>query len=58
MHQFPTLKTPIATSSFSNVESVHLQIGNNVPNLNAFQLETIEAQAIAWRLHGSIFICW
>jgi hypothetical protein len=38
----PHIQTPIATFSFLDVESVHLQIGNNVPNLGAFQLETIE----------------
>jgi len=51
-------QTPITTSSFLDIESVHLQIGNNVPNLNVFQLVTIEAQAIAWRPHGWISICW
>ncbi len=58
MHQLPTLQTPITTSSFLDIESVHLQIGNNVPNLDALQLETIEAQAIAWRPQGQIFTCW
>ncbi len=51
-------QTPITTSSFLDIESVHLQIGNNVPNLNVFQLVTIEAQVIAWRPHGWISICW
>ncbi len=36
-------RTPIITSSFLDIESVHLQTSNNVPNLNALQLETIEA---------------
>jgi hypothetical protein len=53
----PHIQTLIATSSFSNVESVHLQISSNVPNLNVFQLETIEAQVIAWRPHGQISLC-
>jgi len=54
----PQIQTPIATSSFSNVESVPLQTGSNVPNLDAFQLETIEAQVITWRPHAWISICW
>jgi hypothetical protein len=47
MHQLPTfIQTPIATSSFSDIKSVHLQTSSNVPNSNIFQLETIETQAI------------
>jgi len=34
-------KTYIITSSFLNIKNVHLQINNNVSNLNVFQLETI-----------------
>jgi len=58
MNQLFTLFTLITTSSFLDIESVHLQTGNNVLNLNTLQLETIEAQAIAWRPHGWISICW
>ncbi len=58
MHYKPHTQTPIITFSFSNIENVHLQTGNNVPNSNVLQLETIKAQAIAWRPHGRIFIYW
>ncbi len=37
----PHTQTPIATSSFLNVENVHLQTSSNVPNLNVLQLKTI-----------------
>jgi hypothetical protein len=55
----PHIQTHLPTSSFSKVESImHLQVGSNVPNLDVLQLETIKAQAIAWRPHGRVSICW
>jgi hypothetical protein len=42
----PHTQTPIVTSSFLNIENVHLQTNNNVPNLNVLQLETIKTQVI------------
>jgi hypothetical protein len=53
----PHIQTSITTSSFLDIESVHLQTSSNVPNFNVFQLETIEAQVITWRPHGQISIC-
>jgi hypothetical protein len=40
------IQTFIATSSFLDIKSVHLQTSSNVPNSNILQLETVEAQAI------------
>ncbi len=55
-----TTSNQIKSSSLLDVENVHLESGNatllNVANV--LQLATIEAQALIWKPHNHMSICW
>jgi hypothetical protein len=50
----------IKFSSFSNVENVHLEFSNVtlLDVIDVSQLVVVEAQALAWKPHNRMSICW
>jgi hypothetical protein len=50
----------IISSSFLDVENVHLEFGNVtlLDVVDVSQLTIIKAQAMVWKLHNCMFICW
>jgi hypothetical protein len=64
-HMLSTTHVHIPSSAFvhvpfsylSDIESVHLQVPN-ILDVDASQLLVIEAQAMSWRTHSRLSICW
>jgi hypothetical protein len=53
----PSTPPHMPSSSISNVESVHVE-APNMSNVDASKLANVEAQAMAWKLHNCLTICW
>jgi hypothetical protein len=55
-----TTSNQMKSSSLLDVENVHLESGNVtlLDVANVLQLATIEAQALVWKPHNHMSICW